>query len=109
MSVEDLSQVELAQNDSGEICQKCFCDQSADHDCIKSLLESKQIVIQNNEELQNELQIAKDRISSLESEIEDYTATIQGLISSNQQRDRPSFTKVRITSNEQILLFFLYF
>ncbi len=100
MSVKDLTQVELAQNDSGEICQKCFCDQSDNHDCLKSLLESKQIVIQNNEELKKELQIAKDKISSLETEIEDYIRTIEGLTSANQQRDRPSFTKVRITSNK---------
>ena len=100
MSVNGVTEVELAQNGCGKICQKCFCDQSANHDCIKSLLESKQIVIQYNEELKKELQIAKDKILFLESDAEDYVATIQGLISSNQQRDRPSFTKVRITLNQ---------
>jgi hypothetical protein len=45
-----------------KICEKCFCDQSSKHDCVKSLLNSKQELIKSNEELQKELKSATEKV-----------------------------------------------
>ncbi len=37
------------------ICDKCSCERSANHDCVKSLLESKQRLTENDEKLQTKL------------------------------------------------------
>jgi hypothetical protein len=53
-------------------CQKCFCDQSLNHDCIKSLLDSKEKLLQSNKNLEKELILATDKISSIRLDIENY-------------------------------------
>ncbi len=64
-------------------CEKCFCEFSVDHDCVKSLLELNQKLIERNSELQKELNSATDKIVSMNSEIENYLQTIQGLTNKN--------------------------
>jgi hypothetical protein len=75
-----------------KICEKCFCDQSSNHDCVKGLLDSKQELIKSNEELQKELKSATKKISSMKSEIEKYLQTIQELTNSNR-KEKPCNTK----------------
>jgi chromosome segregation ATPase len=74
-------------------CEKCFCDLSSDHDCVKSLLDSKQELTKSNEELEKELKFATEKISSMKSEIENYLQTIQELKNSNKKEEKPCDTK----------------
>ncbi len=67
-------------------CDKCHCILSVNHNCVESLLESKQVLIEsnnqlieNNNKLKEELNLANGKIISLNSEIEDYLRTIQEL------------------------------
>jgi hypothetical protein len=85
------------------LCDKCFCEEPVDHDCVKSLLESKQKLIQSNSELKEELKSAKEMISSLKSEIESYLQTIQELSNGNEFKALPK------TSNEVWILPFQVF
>ncbi len=76
-----------------DLCGNCFCKKSGNHDCIKTLLESKQRLIQSNEELHKELKSAKDTITTLQSEIKNYLQTIQELSNSNPLQKLPNITK----------------
>jgi hypothetical protein len=74
------------------LCDKCFCEEPVDHDCVKSLLESKRKLIQSNAELNDELKSAKEIISSLKSEIENYLQTIQELSNANESKAMPKYS-----------------
>jgi hypothetical protein len=67
-----------------KICEKCFCEQSLNHDCIKTLLELKQESDRKINELQNELKLAKEEIFSLKSEKENYLQTIEEVSKANE-------------------------
>jgi hypothetical protein len=69
------------------ICEKCSCVRSSGHDCVNSLLELKHNLIQNNEQLQKELNLATDKIKSMKSEIKNYLQTIEELSKSNNTID----------------------
>jgi hypothetical protein len=82
-------------------CDKCLCILSVDHNCVESLLESKQVLIEsnnqlieNNNKLKEELNLANDKIISLNSEIENYLRTIQELTNANGGK------KIEKTKNE---------
>jgi hypothetical protein len=62
-----------------KICDKCFCQESVNHNCFKSLLESKQKSEERIEELQKELIISTNKLAVMNSEIENYLQTIQEL------------------------------
>ncbi len=78
-------------------CGKCFCDQSVNHDCIRSLLESKQKLIQTNEEdlkeLKEKLKLSTEMNISMKSEIANYLQTIQDMSNANQPKVGPSITR----------------
>jgi hypothetical protein len=72
-------------------CEKCFCNLSIDHNCIESLLQSKQNLIESNDQLiednnklKEKLNFTNDKISSLNSEIENYSRTIQVLTNAKE-------------------------
>jgi hypothetical protein len=72
-------------------CEKCFCNLSLDHNCIESLLQSKQNLIESNNQLiednnklKEKLNFTNDKISSLNFEIENYSRTIQELTNANE-------------------------
>jgi hypothetical protein len=71
------------------ICNKCCCKMSGNHDCVESLLISKQKLIESHSELKEELHLALDRISSLESEIGNYLQTIQELTNASEENTIP--------------------
>jgi hypothetical protein len=75
-------------------CDQCFCQQSVNHNCIESLLQSKQELIESYSEIENELKLAKDEISVLKAENESYLLTIQELSNIIEVRD------MTIISNE---------
>ncbi len=88
------------------LCDKCFCEEPVDHDCVKSLLESKQKLIQSNTELKDELKSAKEMISSLKSEIESYLQTIQGLSNANELKELPKTSNEVCTLSFQVFIIF---
>jgi hypothetical protein len=76
------------------LCDKCLCILSVDHNCVESLLESKQVLIEsnnqlieNNNKLKEELNLGNDKIISLNSEIENYLRTIQELTNANEAQN----------------------
>jgi hypothetical protein len=60
-----------------KICEKCFCSQSVNHDCVRSLLQSKLELTQSNDELKKELKILTEKNSTLESTIENYLQRVR--------------------------------
>jgi hypothetical protein len=113
LMLENLENHEKLCRFNKKICEKCFCGQSLNHDCVKSLLDSKQELIKSNEELQKELKIATDKISSMKSEIQNYLQTIQELTNFNVTDEKPCNTKevlflwIRITVCIQKKLFLI--
>jgi hypothetical protein len=82
-------------------CDRCFCLLLADHNCVESLLQSKRILIEtnnqlkeSNSQLKEELNLANNKISSLNSEIENYLQTIQKLTNAIEEE------KLEKTKNE---------
>jgi hypothetical protein len=69
-----------------KICEKCFGDKRVDHDCVKSLLDFKQKLLQTNDELEIKLNSALNQISSLKSENENYLLLIQELSKPNETK-----------------------
>jgi hypothetical protein len=72
LSIDNLNNHQNSCRFEKKICKKCFCEQSINHDCIETLLELKQESDRKINELQNELKLAKEEISSLKSEKENY-------------------------------------
>jgi LPS O-antigen subunit length determinant protein (WzzB/FepE family) len=60
-----------------KICEKCFCSQSVNHDCVKSLLQSKQELTQSNDDLKKELKLLTEKNSTLKSTIENYLQRVR--------------------------------
>jgi hypothetical protein len=69
-----------------KICEKCFGHKCVDHDCVKSLLDFKQQLLQTNDELEIKLNSALNQISSLKSENENYLLLIQELSNANETK-----------------------
>ncbi len=69
-----------------KICEKCFCNKLVDHDCVQSLLDFKQKLLQTNDELEIKLNSALNQISSLKSENENYLLLIQELSKANETK-----------------------
>lgn len=74
-------------------CKKCFCDRSSNHDCIKSLLDLKQKLTQENENLQKELKSANDKIHSMREEMDNHLQKLMKLTIANEAKVIPSSTK----------------
>ncbi len=87
-----------------KICEKCLCDEIVGHDCIQSLLNFKQKLQQSNNELQDKLNSALNRISSLKSENENYLLLIQELSKADEPKESTA-DEVKIN----ILLKFFHF
>jgi hypothetical protein len=68
-----------------EKCKTCFCINSVDHNCVKSLLESKLKSDELINDLQNKLKLANEKMSSMNSEIDNYLQTIQALSNDDSQ------------------------
>jgi len=63
LSLDNLQNHE--KNCSFNFCDKCLCKRSVDHDCIKSLLESKQELVESNDKLVKEIKLASDKFEVL--------------------------------------------
>ncbi len=86
LSLDNLENHEKTCRFDKPFCDKCFCLLSADHNCVESLLQSKQMLIEtnnqlkeSNSQLKEELNLANNKISSLDSDIENYLQIIQEL------------------------------
>jgi hypothetical protein len=84
LSLDNLNNHEISCLFDKRTCEKCFCELSVNHDCIKSLLEAKKKVDEKINDLQIELKLAKEEISSLKSEKEKYLQTIQDISNANE-------------------------
>ncbi len=73
-----------------KICKKCLCDKLVDHDCIQSLLDFKQKLLQTNNELEDKLNSALNQISFLKSENEKYLLSINELSNANELKPSAS-------------------
>ncbi len=84
LSLDNLNNHQISCRFDKRICEKCFCELCVNHDCIKSLLEAKKKADEKINDLQIELYLAKEEISSLKSEKENYLQTIQEISNANE-------------------------
>lgn len=89
-----------------ETCEDCFCIRSVDHNCVKSLLESKRKSDEIIIDLRCELKLAYDKISSMKSEMDNYLQTSQELSNNSRvaktmaSKQNNPFLKNRRTNDE---------